>query len=271
MVDTTRHLNNNNGEPTNPSTECTIEHSPQILNAHANTMILDSLRPTKTARPGPMISPEDSRQQVIDCSGERIAQEDMPNAQDGILQNDIIQRNDVVEFHQSSKHNQSLAMARPRLQTHAEMLMPHQHYEAMIRARAAEERNNILWPNSMVIDHTEHAVGQSHQLQELNLPTVLNAHANNMAVNSTRHVMDDSILPIPPRVMLQAQDGILHDDILQINDSTHCVLDHRGGPITQRVMPNAQDGVLENDICQPIDLSVSNKSLDETYVYLSDD
>jgi hypothetical protein len=92
-------------------------------------------------------------------------------------------------------------MARPRLQTHAEMLMPHQHYEAMIRARAAEERNNILWPDSMVIDRTECAVGQSHQLQELNLPMVLNAHANNMAVNSTRRVMDDSILPIPPRVM----------------------------------------------------------------------
>jgi len=68
----------------------------------------------------------------------------MPNAQDGILQNDIIQRNDVVEFHQSSKRNQSLAIARPRLQTRAEMLMPRKHYEAMIRARAVEERNNIL-------------------------------------------------------------------------------------------------------------------------------
>jgi hypothetical protein len=63
----------------------------------------------------------------------------------------------------------------------------------------------------------------------------------------------------------------LHNDILQINDSTQCVLDHRGEPITQRVMPNTQDGVLQNDICQPIDLSVSNESLDETYVYLSDD
>jgi hypothetical protein len=124
------------------------------------------------------------------------------------LQNDIIQRNDVVEFHQSSECNQSPAMARPRLQTRAEMLMPCKLYEAMIRARAAEERNNILWPDSMVIDHTECAVGQSRQLQELNLPTVLNAHANNMAVNSTRRIMDDSILPIPPRVMPQAQDGI---------------------------------------------------------------
>jgi hypothetical protein len=80
-------------------------------------------------------------------------------------------------------------MARPRLQTHAEMLMPCQHYEAMIRARAAEERNNILQPNSMVIDRTERAVGQSCQSQELNLPTVLNAHANNMAVNSTRCII----------------------------------------------------------------------------------
>jgi hypothetical protein len=271
MVDTTRCLNNDNGEPTNPSTERTIEHSLQILNAHANTMILDNLRPTKTARPEPTIGPEDSRQRGIDHSGKRIAQEDMPNAQDGVLQNDIIQCNDVVEFHQSSKRNQFTAMVRPRVQTHAEILMPCQHYEAMIRARAAEERNNILWPDSMVIDHTERAVEQSCQLQELNLPTVLNAHANNMAVNSTRHIMDDSILPIPPRVMPQAQDGILHDDILHINDSTECILDHRGEPITQRVMPNAQDGILQNDIRQPIDLSVSNESSDETYVYLSDD
>jgi hypothetical protein len=36
-------------------------------------------------------------------------------------------------------------------------------------------------------------------------------------------------------------------------------------------MPNAQDGVLQNDIRQPIDLSVTNESSDETYVYLSDD
>ncbi len=42
MVDTTRCLNNNNGEPINPNTECITEHSPQILNAHANTMIFDS-------------------------------------------------------------------------------------------------------------------------------------------------------------------------------------------------------------------------------------
>jgi hypothetical protein len=85
MVDTTRCLNKDNGEPTNPSTERTIEHSPQILNAHASTMILDSLRPTKTARPGPTIGPEDRRQQVIDHSGKCIAQGDMPNAQDGIF------------------------------------------------------------------------------------------------------------------------------------------------------------------------------------------
>jgi hypothetical protein len=42
MVDTTRRLNNNNGEPINPNTERIIEHSPQILNSHANTMIFDS-------------------------------------------------------------------------------------------------------------------------------------------------------------------------------------------------------------------------------------
>jgi hypothetical protein len=124
----------------------------------------------------------------------------MPNAQDGVLQNDISQPNDVVEFLQSSKCNQSPTMARPRLQTCAEMLMPRHHYEAMIRARATEEQNNILWPNSTVI-------GQ--QLHELHLPMVLNAHANNMAVNITRRVMDDSILPIPPRVMPHAQYGIL--------------------------------------------------------------
>ncbi len=42
MGDTTRRLNNNNGKPTNPNTEHIIEYSPQILNAHANTMIFDS-------------------------------------------------------------------------------------------------------------------------------------------------------------------------------------------------------------------------------------
>jgi hypothetical protein len=73
MVDITRCLNNNNGEPTNPSTECTIENTPQVLNAYANTMILDSLRPTATERPVPTIVPEDSRQRVIDHSGKRIA------------------------------------------------------------------------------------------------------------------------------------------------------------------------------------------------------
>ncbi len=42
MVDTTRRLNNSNVEPTNPNAERIIEHSPHILNAHANTMIFDS-------------------------------------------------------------------------------------------------------------------------------------------------------------------------------------------------------------------------------------
>jgi hypothetical protein len=149
--------------------------------------------------------------------------------------------------------------------------MPRQHYEAMIRARAAEERNNILCPDSMVLECTERAVGQSHQSQELHLPTILNAHANNMAVNSTRCIMDDIILPIPPRVMPHTQDGILHDGLPQINDSTQCVIDHSEEPIAQRVMPNAQDGVLQNDIHQPIDLSVIDDSLDKNYVYNSDD
>ena len=41
--DTTRRLNNNNGKPsTNPNTQQVIEYSPQIHNAHANTMIFDS-------------------------------------------------------------------------------------------------------------------------------------------------------------------------------------------------------------------------------------
>jgi hypothetical protein len=141
----------------------------------------------------------------------------------------------------------------------------------MIRARAAEEKNNILCPNSMVLECTEPDVGQSRQLQELHLPTVLNAHANNMAVNSTRHVMDDSNLPIPPRVMMHAQDGVLHDGIPQINYSTQCVTDHSGEPIAQRVMPNAQDCILQNDIHQPIDLLAIDDSLDKTYVYNSDD
>ena len=43
MDDTTRRLNNNNGKPnTNPNTQHVIEYSPQIRNAHANTMIFDS-------------------------------------------------------------------------------------------------------------------------------------------------------------------------------------------------------------------------------------
>jgi hypothetical protein len=195
----------------------------------------------------------------------------MPNAQDGILQNDICQPNDVVEFLQPSECNQSPTMARPRPQTCAEMLMPRRHYEAMIRARAAEERNNILWPDSMVLERTEQTVGQSCQSQELHLPIVLNSHANNMAVNSTILVMDDSILPIPPMVMPHAQDGILHNGISQINGSTQYIIDHSGEPIAQRVMPNAQEGILQNGIRQPIDLPVIDDSLDKTYVCNSDD
>ena len=43
MDDTTRRLNNNNGKAnTNPNTQHFIEYSPQIRNAHANTMIFDS-------------------------------------------------------------------------------------------------------------------------------------------------------------------------------------------------------------------------------------
>ena len=43
MGDTTRRLNINNGKPsTNPNKQHVIEYSPQIRNAHANTMIFDS-------------------------------------------------------------------------------------------------------------------------------------------------------------------------------------------------------------------------------------
>ncbi len=42
MGDTTRCLNNNDGKPTNPNTQHIIEYSPQICNAHDNTMIFDS-------------------------------------------------------------------------------------------------------------------------------------------------------------------------------------------------------------------------------------
>ena len=40
--DTTRRLKNNNGKPTNPNTQHIIKYSPQIHNAHANTIIFDS-------------------------------------------------------------------------------------------------------------------------------------------------------------------------------------------------------------------------------------
>jgi hypothetical protein len=41
-----------------------------------------------------IIGPEDNRQSIIDHSGERIALEDMPTAQDGVLQIDTLQNID---------------------------------------------------------------------------------------------------------------------------------------------------------------------------------
>ena len=205
----------------------------------------------------------DSTRRDLDDSNLPIPPGVVQHDQDDVLPNANHQpRGDIMEFHQSSERNQSAAMARPRLQTRAEMLMPRRHYDAMIKARAAEERNNILRPDIMVIECTEHAVQQSRQSQ---------AHANNMAVYSTRRIIDDSIVAIPPIVTPQAEDSILQDDTVQINDSTQRVIDDRGETITQRVMPNTQDGVLPNDIRQPTDLSISNGSLDESYVYNSDD
>ena len=40
ISDTTRRLNNNNGKPTNPNSQHVIEYSPQIRNAHANTITI---------------------------------------------------------------------------------------------------------------------------------------------------------------------------------------------------------------------------------------
>ncbi len=194
MVDNTRRLDNNNGEHTN------------ILNDHANTTVLERLRPTATTRTVPTVGPEDenSRQReqnnivqpegiaidhptepiahanniAIDSTRRDLDDGNLPippgvvrHAQDDVLPNANHQpRGDIVEFHQSSKCNQSPTMARPRLQTRAEMLMLRWHYDAMIRARAAEERNNILWPDIMVIECTEHAVQQSRQSQAM--PTI---------------------------------------------------------------------------------------------------
>jgi len=42
MGDTTRRLNNNNGKPTNTNIQHVIKYSPQIHNAHTNTIIFDS-------------------------------------------------------------------------------------------------------------------------------------------------------------------------------------------------------------------------------------
>jgi hypothetical protein len=46
----------------------------------------------------PTIGPEDNRQSIIDHSGERIALEDMPTAQDGVLQNDTLQNIDRLHL-----------------------------------------------------------------------------------------------------------------------------------------------------------------------------
>jgi hypothetical protein len=46
----------------------------------------------------PTISPEDNKQSIIDHSGKRIALEDMPTAQDGVLQNDTLQNIDRLHL-----------------------------------------------------------------------------------------------------------------------------------------------------------------------------
>ncbi len=46
----------------------------------------------------PTIGPEDDRQSIIDHSGKRIALEDMPTAQDGVLQNDTLQNIDRLHL-----------------------------------------------------------------------------------------------------------------------------------------------------------------------------
>jgi len=46
----------------------------------------------------PTIGPDDNRLSIIDHSGERIALEDMPTAQDGVLQNDTLQNIDRLHL-----------------------------------------------------------------------------------------------------------------------------------------------------------------------------
>ncbi len=46
----------------------------------------------------PTINPEDNGQSIIDHSGKRIALEDMPTAQDGVLQNDTLQNIDCLHL-----------------------------------------------------------------------------------------------------------------------------------------------------------------------------
>ncbi len=48
----------------------------------------------------PTTGPEDNRQSIIDHSGERIALEDMPTAQDCVLQNDTLQNIDRLHLHE---------------------------------------------------------------------------------------------------------------------------------------------------------------------------
>jgi hypothetical protein len=54
--------------------------------------------PTLCSLTVPKIGPEDNRQNIIDHSGKRIALEDMPPAQDGVLQNDTLQNIDCLHL-----------------------------------------------------------------------------------------------------------------------------------------------------------------------------
>ena len=54
--------------------------------------------PTLLSLTVPTIGPEDNRQSIIDHSGKHIALEDMPTAQDGVLQNDTLQNIDRLHL-----------------------------------------------------------------------------------------------------------------------------------------------------------------------------
>ncbi len=56
------------------------------------------LMPTLWSLTVPTISPENNRQSITDHSGKRIALEDMPTAQDGVLQNDTLQNIDRLHL-----------------------------------------------------------------------------------------------------------------------------------------------------------------------------